>query len=108
MVADISQDTFDAEVLKSELPVLVDFWAPWCGPCKMVSPVVESISKDFAEKLKAVKINTDENPEISGQMGITGIPTLIFFKGGQEIDRIVGFLPKDKMTEKVSAILSSN
>jgi thioredoxin 1 len=105
MVAEISSNNFDSEVVKSNLPVLVDFWAPWCGPCRMVSPVVEAISKDFEGKLKAVKVNTDENTEIAGQFGITGIPTLIFFKGGQEVDRVVGFMPKERLTDKVNAVL---
>jgi thioredoxin 1 len=106
MVAEISSANFDSEVVKSNVPVLVDFWAPWCGPCRMVSPVVEAISKDFEGKLKAVKVNTDENTEIAGQFGITGIPTLIFFKGGQEVDRVVGFLPKERLTDKVNAVLA--
>lgn len=106
MVAEISSNNFDSEVVKSNLPVLVDFWAPWCGPCRMVSPVVEAISKDFEGKLKAVKVNTDENTEIAGQFGITGIPTLIFFKGGQEVDRVVGFMPKERLTDKVNAVLA--
>jgi thioredoxin 1 len=105
MVAEISSSNFDSEVVKSNLPVLVDFWAPWCGPCRMVSPVVEAISKDFEGKLKAVKVNTDENTEIAGQFGITGIPTLIFFKGGQEVDRVVGFMPKERLAEKVTSVL---
>jgi thioredoxin 1 len=105
MVAEISSANFDSEVVKSNVPVLVDFWAPWCGPCRMVSPVVEAISKDFEGKLKAVKVNTDENTEISAQFGITGIPTLIFFKGGQEVDRVVGFMPKERLTDKVNAVL---
>jgi len=105
MVAEISSANFDSEVVKSNVPVLVDFWAPWCGPCRMVSPVVEAISKDFEGKLKAVKVNTDENTEIAGQFGITGIPTLIFFKGGKEVDRIVGFLPKERLAEKVTAVI---
>jgi thioredoxin 1 len=105
MVADISSANFDSEVVKSNIPVLVDFWAPWCGPCRMVSPVVEAISKDFEGKLKAVKVNTDENTEISAKFGITGIPTLIFFKGGQEVDRVVGFLPKERLAEKVTSVI---
>jgi thioredoxin 1 len=97
-----SDDTFDAEVLKSELPVLVDFWAPWCGPCHMIAPVVEEIAKDQQGKLKVVKINVDDHNQAAQTYGITGIPTLILFKGGQLKEKMVGVLPKAKLVDLIN------
>ena len=102
----ISSGNFDQEVLKAPLPVLVDFWAPWCGPCRMVSPIVEAIEKKFENKLKTVKVNTDENQELASQFKITGIPTLIVFKGGKEVDRIVGYVPQEALASQVVKHLS--
>ena len=86
--AAVTDSSFDKEVLQSDLPVLVDFWAPWCGPCRMVAPVVEEISKDFEGKIKVFKLNTDENPNVASQYGIRSIPTLMIFKGGQKVDTV--------------------
>jgi thioredoxin 1 len=97
-----SDATFEQEVLKSELPVLVDFWAPWCGPCRMVAPVVEAIAAERAGKLKVVKLNVDDNPETSRKYGITGIPTLILFKGGDAKETVVGAVPRAKLEEMVA------
>lgn len=105
MVMEITQANFSKEVLESSLPVMIDMWAPWCGPCRMVAPVVEAISKEYEGKLKVGKINTDENMELASQYGITGIPSLLFFKSGQEVDRVVGALPKDRLTQKVKEVL---
>jgi thioredoxin 1 len=105
MVKEINQGDFEVEVKNSELPVLIDMWAPWCGPCKMVSPVVEAISKDFEGKLKVCKMNTDENQQAASEWGITGIPALLFFKGGVEVERVVGFQPKERLAEKVKQVL---
>ena len=90
----VTDSSFDKDVLQSDLPVLVDFWAPWCGPCRMVAPVVEEISKDFEGKIRVFKLNTDENPNVARQYGIRSIPTLMIFKGGQKVDTVVGAVPK--------------
>jgi thioredoxin 1 len=92
---------FEQEVIKSELPVLVDFWAPWCGPCRMVAPVVEQLAAQYAGKLKVVKINTDENQAVSMQYGIRSIPTLGIFKGGQVVDGVIGAQSKQSLEAKI-------
>ena len=99
---DVSQATFQSEVLDSAEPVLVDFWAPWCGPCKMLTPVVEKVAAAHVGKAKFVKMNTDENPSIAGQYQISGIPCLILFKGGQVADRIVGYVPETTITSMLA------
>ncbi|TFG37072.1 MAG: thioredoxin [Candidatus Aminicenantes bacterium] len=96
---------FEAEVLKSDLLVLVDFWAPWCGPCRLVGPILEELADENADKLKVVKVNVDENSAVSQRYGIRGIPTMMFFKGGKQVDMTVGAAMKDSIQEKIDNLL---
>jgi len=104
-VAAVTDASFKKEVLESELPVLVDFWAPWCGPCRMVAPVVEEISQQYEGKVLVVKLNTDENPTVASQYGIRSIPTLMIFKGGQRVDMVVGAVPKTTLANTLEKYL---
>lgn len=97
----LTDENFNAEILESELPCLVDFWAPWCGPCRMVGPVIEEIAKEYVGKLKVGKLNVDEAKKIASQYGIMSIPTLSIFKGGELVDNIVGALPKETIEAKI-------
>ncbi|ATS18617.1 thioredoxin [Synechococcus sp. PCC 6717] len=101
----VTDATFKEEVLDSELPVLVDFWAPWCGPCRMVAPVVDEIANQYAGKVKVVKVNTDENSKVATDYGIRSIPTLMIFKGGQKVDILVGAVPKTKIEATLEQFL---
>jgi len=102
---EVNGNNFQQEVLESSIPVLVDLWAPWCMPCRMISPIVEELGNENQGKLKVCKLNTDENQNIAARYGIQGIPTLLFFKDGQEVDRIVGVTPKPIIQKKLDAIL---
>lgn len=101
----LNSDNFDSEVTQFDGTVLVDFWAPWCGPCRMVSPIVEDVAKDYQGKAKVAKLNTDDAPDIAGRYGIRSIPTLLFFKGGELVQQLVGAYPKPKIVEKLDASL---
>jgi thioredoxin 1 len=103
--AQVTDATFKQEVLDSEIPVLVDFWAPWCGPCRMVAPIVDEISTQYEGQVKVVKVNTDENPTVASQYGIRSIPTLMIFKGGQRVDMVVGAVPKTTLATTLEKYL---
>ncbi|HEY7718091.1 MAG TPA: thioredoxin [Pedococcus sp.] len=100
-----TDQTFDQDVLMNDKPVLVDFWAPWCGPCRAVAPVLEELANEHAGKIEVVKLNTDENPEITGRYGITGIPTLNVYVKGEVVKTLVGALPKPKLVRELADYL---
>ena len=103
---DVTKDTFEKEVVKNKVPVLVDFWAPWCGPCRIVSPALEKLSNEYINKLKFAKLNVDDNQEIAIQNEVRGIPCMIIFKNGQEVDRIIGAYPETELRRKIDLILA--
>ena len=102
----VSDATFDADVLKSSGPVLVDYWAEWCGPCKMVAPILDEVSKDYAGKLTIAKLNVDESQSVPAKYGIRGIPALLVFKGGKVSEQIVGFVPKDTIANPLTKVIA--
>ena len=106
-VVEATTETWDREVLNAQGLVMVDFWAVWCGPCRMIAPTIEELAKEYAGKVKVVKLNTDENPDIASRYKIMGIPTIMFFKNGQKVDQIVGAVPKSHLKSKIDALLSA-
>lgn len=107
VVKAVTVKTFEKEVLQSELPVLVDFWAPWCGPCRMIGPVVESLAAENEGEISVVKVNVDENQDLAIKYGVRGIPTLAFFKNGSEVKRIVGAQGKDQLQRAINEVINS-
>lgn len=105
-VKEVTSATFEGEVLKSETPVLVDFWAEWCGPCKMMAPVLDDLSTEMTGKLKVTKINVDDHSDIAAQYGVMSIPTFIVFKNGEPVERLVGAMPKREFKNRIDPVLA--
>jgi len=101
-----TDETFEADVLKSDVLTLVDFWAPWCAPCRMISPVLDEIAQAYGERLRLVKVNVDENHQSPMKFGVQGIPNLIFFKNGRAVDQVVGAIPKAELVRRIEALLA--
>lgn len=106
-VLNVTTDSWEKEVLQSETLVMVDFWAVWCGPCRIIAPTVEELAKEYAGKVKVAKLNTDENPEVASKYKIMGIPTVMFFKNGEKLDQVVGAVPKPQLKSKIDSLLSA-
>jgi thioredoxin 1 len=105
-VREITDATFETEVVQAELPTLIDFWAPWCGPCRMVAPIVQELSEEYAGKVNFVKMNTDENPQVPTKFGIRSIPSLLIFKGGELKGTVVGYRPKNELKKRLDEALA--
>jgi len=105
-VTHVTDANFDAEVIKSDKPVLIDFWAPWCGPCKAIAPSIDELAAEYEGRLKVVKLNVDDNPQTSARFGVRGIPNLLIIKGGQVKDQIVGAVPKSHLKKAVDGALA--
>ncbi len=100
-----AETSFEDDVVKSDVPVVVDFWAEWCGPCRVIAPIVEELSKEYDGKVRFAKVNVDENPDLAGRFGVQGIPTLIIFKDGKEAGRLVGAAPKRRLAQEIEKSL---
>ena len=106
-VSEVTTSTWDDEVIKAQGLVMIDFWAAWCGPCRIISPTVEELSKEYSGKIKVLKLNTDENSDIASRYQVMGIPTIMFFKDGTKLDQIVGVVPKQFLKAKIESFLNS-
>ncbi len=104
-IMELSGNNFETEVVKSDVPVLVDFWAPWCGPCKMITPIIEELAGEFGDKVKIGKINVDNNQDLAAKFGIRGIPTVMLFKGGESINSFVGVRPKEDLAAAINSAI---
>jgi thioredoxin 1 len=105
MIADVTQENFEQEVIKSQLPVVVDFWAPWCKPCQMIAPLTEKLAEDYKGKVKFCKLDVEQNPQIATRYGVMSIPFLLFFKEGQPVDQVVGAVTESKLRPKVQQLI---
>ncbi len=104
-VKEFTDDNFQSEAISSEVPVVVDLWAPWCGPCKMLTPIIEELAEEYTDKVKVGKLNIDDNPQTATKYGINSIPTILFIKNGEIADKQIGLLPKDPLKVKIDALL---
>ncbi|NWF76929.1 MAG: thioredoxin [Nitrospirae bacterium] len=107
VVHEVTSSTWETEVIKAQGLVMIDFWAAWCGPCRMISPTVEELAKEYMGKIKVLKLNTDENSDIATRYKIMGIPTIMFFKDGVKLDHIVGVVPKQQLKDRIDSFLNS-